>query len=358
MKPTTNTRTKKYTYFIGVDISRNELDFAVCQENTFLFHAEIKNEKDAILEFVGRLKAIPAFKLFKAVFCMENTGFYGNHLLHVLVKIKASIVNEHPLKIKNSIRMARGKDDKTDAIRIAEYAWKNRTELELWSPKRAVINELAELMALRSRLLNVAMVLKTPQKEKKAFMNTKVYSKMAGICEASIDAISTDLMNLEQVIKNVISGDENLSKLMKIITSVPYIGFVTGTYILIYTNEYKDITDPKKFACYAGIAPFPKESGLLVRRRRLSSMANKRMKSLLHICAAAAATRNAELNVYYKRKLEEGKPKLAVINAVRYKLVLRVFACLKQDRLFIKKYERDQTNSNDYPSEVIITETI
>jgi transposase len=342
MSPTLK-RIKKYTYFIGIDISRNKLDFAVFQEKKFLFHAEIQNENKEILALVARLKEIPAFRLSQAVFCMENTGFYGNHLLNILAKLKASIVQEHPLKIKKSMGISRGKDDKTDAIRIADYAWKNRTELKLWRPKRAVLEELADLMALRNRLLGVALILKTPQKEKKNFIKTTAHRKTVGICEASIKAITTDLLEIEQEIKSVISTDEYLTRLMQVITSVPFVGFITAINIIICTNEYKDITDPKKFACYAGIAPFPNESGTIVRKYRVSHMANKKMKALLHVCAVGAATRDAELNVYYKRKLDEGKPKLSVFNAVRYKLVLRVFACLKQDRLFTKHYQRNET---------------
>ena len=137
----------------------------------------------------------------------------------------------------------------------------------------------------------------------------------------------------------VVRKDEHLARLMQIITSVPFIGFITATYIIICTNEFKDITDPKKFACYAGIAPFPKESGLVVRKWRTSHLANKKMKSLLHICAVGAIARNEELKVYFNRKVKEGKPKRLIINAVRYKLILRVFACLKQDRLFIKEFQ-------------------
>jgi hypothetical protein len=36
------------------------------------------------------------------------------------------------------MRNIRGKNDKIDAIRIAEYAYKTREELRLWTPKREV----------------------------------------------------------------------------------------------------------------------------------------------------------------------------------------------------------------------------
>ena len=42
---------------------------------------------------------------------------------------------------------------------------------------------------------------------------------------------------------------------------------------------------------------------------------------------------------YYKRKVEQGKNKMSVLNAVRNKIIQRVFACVKQDRFFEKNYQ-------------------
>ncbi|MFD2934606.1 hypothetical protein [Spirosoma flavum] len=49
---------------------------------------------------------------------------------------------EHPIHIKESLGMIRGKNDKVDAQRIAFYAYKNREEVHLWTPKREVIQKL------------------------------------------------------------------------------------------------------------------------------------------------------------------------------------------------------------------------
>jgi hypothetical protein len=54
-----------------------------------------------------------------------------------------------------------------------------------------------------------------------------------------------------------------------------------------------------------------------------------------------AVLRNPELRRFFERKTKvDGKPKMAVINAVRYKLILRVFACVRQDRLYVEEYNR------------------
>ncbi|WP_407667052.1 transposase [Mucilaginibacter sabulilitoris] len=42
---------------------------------------------------------------------------------------------------------------------------------------------------------------------------------------------------------------------------MPGVGTICASHIILSRNEFLDITNPKKFACYAGVAPFKHESG-------------------------------------------------------------------------------------------------
>ena len=144
----------------------------------------------------------------------------------------------------------------------------------------------------------------------------------------------------------MVSTDDHLNWLMDIVTSVPSIGPITAVQMIICTNEFRDITAPKKFACYAGVAPFKSESGMFTGKSRVSHIANKKMKSLLHICAMGALRYDKQMHAYYERKTTaEGKNGMVVINAIRYKLIQRVFACVRQRRHFIKDYQRDHVET-------------
>jgi transposase len=331
----------EFTYFIGCDVSKNELDFAVMQGREFLYHKEIANEPDAIKTFVIELKKLPEFDLAKAVFCLEHTGIYNNHLLVYLHKKKANICLEAASHIKNSLGNIRGKNDKVDAIRIAEYAYKNREELRLWQPKREVIQKLAYLTSIRNRLLDVQKHLKTPLKESKGFVCKSIANQAQYLCQRTLNSVESDIKKVEKAIDDVIASDNELTRLFSIITSVKGVGIVTATQIVITTNEFKDIKDPKKFACYAGVAPFSKESGSYKGKARVSHMANKKVKTLLHMSAIVAITYNPDLKSYYERKVnEEKKNKMLVINAVRNKLILHIFACVNQNRKYEKNYTR------------------
>ncbi|MCX6328255.1 MAG: IS110 family transposase, partial [Bacteroidia bacterium] len=91
---------------------------------------------------------------------------------------------------------------------------------------------------------------------------------------------------IENEILGLINDDEKLNRIYKIITSVHGIGFVTASYILVTTNEFININNPKKYACYSGVVPFEHSSGSSVRgKTRVSQMANKNINTLLHLAA-------------------------------------------------------------------------
>jgi transposase len=67
-------------------------------------------------------------------------------------------------------------------------------------------------------------------------------------------------------------------------------------------------------------------------------MANKQVKMLLHMAAMSAASFDNEIRTYFERKVAEGKNKMAILNSIRNKLILRIFACVKENRKYEKIY--------------------
>lgn len=338
---TINSKVMEFTYFIGTDVSKNELDFAVMNGKALLFHKEIANTEEAISHFIKELIKLPQFDLGKAIFCMEHTGIYNNHLLVYLHKKKANIWLESAIQIKRSSGNLRGKNDKVDAIRIADYAYTQRDKVRLWAPKREVIQQLANLTATRARLIEVKKILKTPLQEQDNFSTKKVVKQSTTVCNHTLKAIDADLEKAEEAIDDLIAKDAELKRLFNLVTSVTGIGKVTAIQILITTNEFKDISTPKQYACYAGVAPFVEESGIFRGKGRVSHMANKKVKTLLHMSAIVAIQYNLDLKRYYDRKVnEQKKNKMSVINAVRNKLILRIFACVNHNSPYQNIYQK------------------
>lgn len=332
----------EFTFCLGVDVSKHELDFSLRCGKERLFHKEIPNTLTAIKQFFKELKSLSGFKLDQTLICLEHTGIYSNHLLGFLVKTKANIWLESAIKIKRSMGLIRGKSDKIDAARIAQYAWEKREQATLWKPKREIVQKLAYLTTLRRSLVESQKQFKIQLAESKAFMAKAIISESQRLCDRTMNAMKADLAKVEKAISQIIKEDEHLSQIFEIVTSVPGVGPVTATEMILTTNEFEDVKDPKKFACYAGVAPFPHESGLYRGKSRVSHMANKQMKTYLHLAALVAVQTDKELSDYYLRRVVvDKKSKMLVLNAIRNKLIHRVFSCIHQNR----KYEKSYKNS-------------
>lgn len=145
------------------------------------------------------------------------------------------------------------------------------------------------LSAARQRLIGVYNQLAGPLAEQQGFITPTLQKQLQKSCQASLKALEADRKSIDKAIDQLIANDEQLAQLFSLITSVPGIGTTTATEVVIATNELKAITDPKKMAWHAGVAPFNYESGSSVRGRPgVSHHARKRLKSLFHLAAMSA----------------------------------------------------------------------
>jgi len=330
-----------YKYFIGIDVSKNWLDLTVLKENVTVLYKRIDNSPEAITDFFKSLKVYQGYKVSQSLVCMEHTGIYNNHLLNCLSALKANICLESGLQINQSSGMKRGKNDKVDSLRIALYAYKNQKEIKLWQPRRAILESLKYLTGLRTRLVNALKQLKTPLKESTRFISPSNQKIAIGHCQSSIEALARDLKELNKQISLLIKSDPELNRLFKLASSVTGVGPVTAVEMIITTNEFTSITCSKKYACYSGVAPFEHKSGSSIRgKTRVSAMGNKTVKKLLHMAALSASICPGDLKVYFERKVAEGKNKMQVLNAMRNKIIARVFACVRLNRPYEKNYSK------------------
>nr|WKN34496.1 IS110 family transposase [Tunicatimonas sp. TK19036]WKN34888.1 IS110 family transposase [Tunicatimonas sp. TK19036]WKN34938.1 IS110 family transposase [Tunicatimonas sp. TK19036] len=328
----------KYFFFIGIDISKKTLDFAVRDYRKLLFHLKVTNSPPGLVEFQKECLA-KNIDLSKSLICCEHTGIYSQHILALATKNDFSFWLESSLRIKRSLGLQRGKNDKIDAIRISEYAFRYADQATIWQPERQIILKLRQLVALRKRLLNAKNTLKVSRDEIATFQDKKLQKEMEKLNRKPVEALEKQITEVDEKIKTLIKEDASLKHLFELVTSVDGIGEVVFCEMAIATNEFKLFSCPRKFACYSGVAPFEHTSGTSIRGgTRVSHLANKQMKKLLHMAALSVVRGKGEMANYYHRKVEQGKNKMLVINAVRNKIIHRVFACIRDDRKYEKNY--------------------
>lgn len=137
----------------------------------------------------------------------------------------------------------------------------------------------------------------------------------------------------------MINQDEHLKELFDNLTSIPGIGPVTATEMILTTKEFTAFDTPGQFACYSGVAPFPYQSGTSLRgRKRVSLKANKHIKTRLHLAAMSAIRLKGKIRDFYLKKLAEGKSKMCALNAVRNKLIHLMFALARKNQKYDPSY--------------------
>lgn len=331
---------EQITFFVGTDVSKEWLDMSIVKGVKVLHHAQIENKAAAIKRWLRQTQKEFGYQSGNTLFSMEFTGLYNHHLLEVLHEQKAMVWLIPGLQISegSTSGLKRGKSDKQDAERIALYASKNLEQVRLWRKPRKAVQALQTLLMLREKLQKTQHQYETTLKEYKRFSEAAVCKLVKETTAAMLKVTKQQLAGVEKEISGLIHGDEKLRELNEYICSVDGVGLITSANVLVTTNEFLNISEAKQYACYAGVAPFKDESGKVKRKQKVSHKANKKMKKLFHLLAMSAIRMEGEMKAYSERKLAEGKAKMSVLNAIRNKLILRIFSCVKNKKLYEKNY--------------------
>lgn len=328
---------KTISIFIGADISKESVDFLE-KKNQNHFHSKCTNHLKPLKKHINAtIKKHPDANIYLA---MENTGRY-NWPLYLAIKgldIKVFVIPA--LHLKRSMGLTRGKNDKIDAMRIADYLELHHQRLDQWKAPREVISKVTLLLSNRSSTMNMIRQLKCQLNEIEYLKKNAGLKITTQSYKGLISKLEQTIKQIEKSIQDIINKDDLLKEAFDLITSVPGVGKVLAWYTLVKTNEFKYIQDPRKLASYAGVVPYEFSSGTSIKKKsRVSFYADKKLKSLLHMGAMRAVQLEGELKSYYNRKVEEGKNKMSVLNAVRNKLIHRIYAVMKNKRAYMKNYK-------------------
>lgn len=329
----------KQKYIIGIDISKSKLDCAVLDFN-YKVHYEmvIPNKQTSILSFIKDIGRLLKTSNDEFLICCENTGIYNRPLEKVCSEKEIGLWVEHALKIKKASTDMRGKDDRKDALRIAEYGIRYFDKLVLYKEPEEQIKRMNALTKARETMLGQRVGIENQLREAKShddFAYRVLHASFKGI----LKTLEKSIKSVERELEKLIKADSEINENKELLTSIPGIGNQCAIHFIIATNNFHSFQEAKHLACYAGVVPFKNQSGTIIKRERISKMANQNLKKLLHLCAMASIRSDAELKNYFRRKVEEGKNKMSVLNAVRNKLVHRIMAVIRRRQPFLPKEE-------------------
>ncbi len=330
--------------FVGIDISKLFFDVALIKatQSDHIVHRQFKQSPKGFADMNEWLKQQDVLLNEETLLCMEYTGIYNTALVDYLCSKTALLWVEMAVKIKKSEGFERGSNDKSDAVKIARYAFRYQDRKQLWGPAEESLNKIKHLIAQRDRIANSISRLTVPVNELKEIGCIDQARQMEKLQKTVISNLEKTRKNIEALIVKIVQKDKGYLQKVERVKSIKGIGQVTAIAFLVYTKGYTSFDNGKQLSCYSGVVPFTKkQSGISIKSKpHVSQFANKKLKRLLHLCATSAIQHDKELKAYYERKILEGKNKMSVINAVRNKLVLRIFAILRDDRDYVENYIR------------------
>lgn len=322
---------KEFLVF-GVDVSKSTLDIC-CKPSGLTM--QISNDQSGFKAWYGESKKImdPAKKVMVV---MEHTGSYSTRFEKFLQGKGIEYCKISALQIKRSLGLIRGKNDKVDAIRIAEYGWLRREQLQAEGPCSESIVKVKSLLSLRSKMVRDRSGYMCRLKE---IRNAGEHGKSDPIMSLHLRLIASltkEIKVVEQQIREFINSDEELKQTSELIRSIKGVGLIVAAYMICCTNNFRRFSRARKFNCYAGLAPFTYESGTSIRgRAKVSHLANKEAKTLLNLAASCAIRHDKELKKYYQKRVAEGMKKMSCLNIIRSKIVSRIFAVAKRQTPFV-----------------------
>lgn len=285
----------EFKTFIGIDISKKTFDAAVVSLSAphVHVHQSFSQSKEGYASFLAWLQAQSVVINNEVLVCMEHTGIYINGVVEYLAGIHACIWVEMPLRIKKSMGLQRGTDDRLAAISIAQYAFRFRDMARLWKPADAGIEQLRNLVVQRDRLVNAITQLSVPVNELLDSGNIVQAKELSKLQLPAIKGLEKSLHQVESTIDSYIDKDVSTKKIISQVSSVKGVGKQTAIALYVYTRGLTMFENAKQLACYCGVVPFSKSSGTSVRYKacRESLCQPQAEKTTALVCPGSAAPR-------------------------------------------------------------------
>ena len=332
---------------IGIDISKKTLDWCVLNGKEFAGYHRTANSVDAIAERLAKVLEGGRTDVGEVLVCAEFTGRYIHPLVLACHRCGVDLWLESGYNIKCEARKERGKDDRTDARRIAEYGRKNQDDARIYRLPSESIATLRDLLSERAMYCSQRAAYKGQLRDMRDYMEPKAYTARAVRQQALIKELDRLVGEIDDSMAEIVSSDPELRRQQELLLTVPGIGMVCAAALIAVTAGFTLFDNGRELCCFAGLAPFAYTSGTSIRsRHRVSGRADHELKALLHMCALVAATRikSGHFAEYYQRKVSEGKSKMSVLNAVRAKLMLTAFSVVRNNTPYDKNFKKNLQN--------------
>lgn len=312
-------------YYLGIDVSKASLEGALLGGKQ-RYQGQFSNDQDGFKRLGRWLKKRRVSALHV---CMEATGNYWLELALYLHEAghAVSVVNPKLIKKHGEATMQRNKNDRQDALTIADYCRKQQPAL--WQPPSSSFRQL-QAMVRHVQALKV---------DRTRAMNRRQAGITAPQVLAAIDAqvtfLEEQIAELEARIHEHIDQDPELKANKALLVSIPGIGETTAAAFLAEVPDVNLFAQAKQLAAFAGLTPGQRQSGTSLNSPGvLLKWGNARLRAALFMPALSAHNHNPLIAAQRERLLQRGKAKMTVVIAVMRKLLHLCYGVLKTGKPF------------------------
>lgn len=318
-------------HFVGCDVSKATLDLALHKPKTDFRnfeHIRVSNDDEGFRQLSEWLRS-KGIKRQNVAIGMEHTGSYSMAIAEWLHKKKIAFCLLHPIDVKNACSRGRNKTDVVDSQFIADYIYTLREKLTPSIPEPTDIKRMRELRSERNLCVRTRTAYICQKK-------TKTDSKAIARIEKQIASINNHISLVEAEIRKVIEADKNLNANYKLLTSIPGVGFVNAINTLIATGNFTRFQTSRQYAKFCCVSPLTIQSGTSVNGGdHVSKKGHNELKAALSEAARSASIHDSQIRNYYIRKKEQGKSHGCIMNAIKFKLICRMFAVIRRQQPYV-----------------------
>jgi transposase len=291
------------TCFIGIDVSKDQLDVAVRPTNEKMSFA---NEDDGIDMLIKRLLPFQPHLIV-----LEATGSYHQLVLGRLLACGLPAIAINPRQSRDFAR-AIGRLAKTDSIDanvLAEFADKIRPELR--SIPDEATQQLDAICTRRRQLVTMLAAEKNRHHSGPAAIRSQIKKHIVWL-EKQIDELQR---NLDKLIRSTPAWREKDD----LLRSCKGIGPTTSHTMLASLPELGTLSR-HRIAALVGVAPFNSDTGKYRGQRHVQG-GRIDVRCVLYMATLAAIRSNPVIRAFHHRLIAAGKAKKVAITACMRKLL-------------------------------------
>lgn len=297
--------------YVGIDVSKHCLDVALAQGGAF----RVSYDEPGLKALLAQMTA-----LAPQLIILEATGGLQIRAAGELAAAGLPVAVVNPRQVRDFARATGllAKTDRLDAQILARFAAAVQPEPRPLDDEASLA--LKALVARRRDLI----AMRTAEKNRLAQAQDRV---VRASIEEMLALINAQLVTLDDDLDRAVKTSPIWRQAENLLRSVPGVGPTLARTLLAELPELGRLTR-RKIAALVGVAPVPRDSGLM-RGRRTVWGGRAPVRTTLYMATIASIRINPVLRATYQRLKATGKPSKVALVACMRKLITMLNAILR-----------------------------